>query len=51
MRYSELTRRIDGAGGGAVGHVRLSFAIDDAKLQRACERIASFVAALPVPAV
>ena len=38
-------------GRSAVGHVRLSFAIDDAKLQRACERIAGFVAGLPVPAV
>jgi len=33
----------DPFGPSATGHVRLSFAIDDAKLAEACGRIASFV--------
>ncbi len=33
----------DPFGPSATGHVRISFAIDDAKLAEACERIAEFV--------
>ncbi len=33
----------DPFGPSATGHVRLSFAIDDAKLAEACGRIAAFV--------
>ena len=34
----------DPFGPSAIGHVRISFAIDDAKLAEACNRIAEFVA-------
>jgi len=36
----------DPFGPSATGHVRISFALDDAKLAEACERIAEFVAEL-----
>ncbi len=34
----------DTFGPSATGHVRITFAIDDAKLADACDRIAAFVA-------
>ncbi len=33
----------DTFGPSAAGHVRITFAVDDAKLAEACERIAAFV--------
>jgi arginine:pyruvate transaminase len=39
----------DTFGPSAAGHVRITFAIADAKLAEACNRIAEFVACLTTP--